>query len=117
MDQIGALHAQRPQVGDHVAQLGGFVLDGLLEVGEAGAGLFGRRGYPATQNVQLDLDAQERLQNPIVKVARDAAALAFDGARAQVTQQKNIFDRRPYVPRYSFKPYQVLAPESPPTIR
>src|SRR5258708_13734264 len=86
--QIGALHAERTQVGDHVAELGRLVAHGLLKVGEAGAGLFGRCGHAAAQDVELNFDAQQGLQNAVVKVAREAAAPPFDGAAPKRPEEK-----------------------------
>src|SRR5712664_3705237 len=42
IDQIGALHAQRAEVGNDLAQLRALILDGLLEAGEAADGLVWR---------------------------------------------------------------------------
>src|SRR5882672_10561884 len=74
-----AADAEGAKIGDDLAKLGTLVFDGLLEGSEAGDGLFGRGGDTAAENVQLDLDAEKGLENPIVKVARDAATLRFDG--------------------------------------
>src|SRR5271155_4786576 len=41
VDEVGALDANGTHVGDHAAELAGLVFNGLLEVGEAGGGLFG----------------------------------------------------------------------------
>src|SRR5216683_419262 len=109
--QIGALHAERTQVGDHVAELGGLVFHGLLEVGEAGAGLFRRGGHAAAQHVQLDFDAEQRLQNAIVEVAGDAAALALDGAGAEVAEEKKIFEGWADMAGDAFEPNQIFTIE------
>jgi len=37
---------------------------------------------PAPEDIQLDFNAQKGLQNAVVEVAGDAAALGFDGAGA-----------------------------------
>src|SRR5580704_11734874 len=80
--KVGALHAEGAEVGDRLAELGTFVADGLLEVGEAGDGLLRSRGNAAAEDVELDFDAEESLENAVVEVAGDAAALGFDGAGA-----------------------------------
>src|SRR6266478_4384852 len=71
IDQIGTLDAQRAKVCDDLAQLRTLILNGLLEAGEAADGLLWRAGYPATEDIQLDFDAQEGLKNPVVQVARN----------------------------------------------
>src|SRR5437762_2923894 len=106
--QVRALHPQRPQVGHRLAQLGSLVLHRLLKIGQRAGGQFGSRRHPPPQHIQLNLDAQQRLQNAIVQVARNAAALRFDSARTQVPQQKNIFERRPDMLRNTFQPHQIL---------
>src|SRR5271168_2615072 len=80
--KVGALYAEGAEVGDHVAELGGLVTDGLLKIGEAGNGIFGRGGYPAAEDIELNFDGEEGLEDAVVKVAGDAAALAFDGSGA-----------------------------------
>jgi len=92
--QVGALDTEGAKIGDDLAKLGTLIFDGLLEGSEAGDGLFGRGGDTAAENVQLDLDAEKGLENPIVKVARDAATLCFDGPGAQVPQKKDVLKRR-----------------------
>src|SRR6266478_1392142 len=82
IDQIGTLDPERAKVRNDLAQFRTLILDCLLEAGEAADGLLWRAGYPATQDIQLDFDAQEGLKNPVVQVACDAAALGFDGAGA-----------------------------------
>jgi len=80
IDQIGALHAQGAQIGDDLAQFGTLVLDGLLEGGQSRDRLiWGDRDTPA-EDIELNLDAKEGLQNPIVEVPSDTAALGFDRA-------------------------------------
>src|SRR5258708_3172776 len=90
VNQIGTLHAQRPEVGDGLAELGTFVSDGLLQAGEAADGQLRRRGSLSAQNVELDFDAQERLKYPIVEVARNAAASGLESAVTQLRQTKNV---------------------------
>ena len=51
-------------------------IDFVLVDGEADA---------AAQYVELNFDAEQCLQDSIVQITGDAAALAFDGARANVT--------------------------------
>ena len=45
-------------------------------------------------------------------VARDAAAFALDGPRAQAPQQKQVLQRRPQMPHDAFKPLQILGQEA-----
>src|SRR5271155_1721577 len=52
--EVSALDAEGAKVGDGLAELGTFVFDGLLEVGEAGDGLFGSGGNAAAEDVELD---------------------------------------------------------------
>jgi len=57
VDQVGALHAERAEVCDGLAELGTLVLDRLLQTGKATDGLFWGRGQAAAQDVELDFDA------------------------------------------------------------
>src|SRR5207302_7999653 len=78
--EVGALDAQGAQVGDGLPQVSCLVSYGLLEVSE-GVDLVGSCGGDlAPEDIQLDFDAEQRLQNAIVQVASDAAALGFNGA-------------------------------------
>jgi len=79
VDQIGGLDANGAEVGDKGAEVGAFVADGLLEVGEAGSGLVRGSGDAAAEDVELNLNAEEGLQNAVVEVAGDAGAFGFDG--------------------------------------
>jgi hypothetical protein len=92
--QISALYAEGAKVSDDLAELSTLVFDGLLKGGEAGNGLIRRGRDTAAEDVQLDFDAEKGLENPVVKVASDAAAFCFDGAGAQVPQKKDVFERR-----------------------
>src|SRR6266849_9163168 len=80
--QIGALDAQGAKIGNNLAELGPLVLNGLLEGRQPRNSLVGRGRNTAAEDVQLDLDAEKGLENPIVKVAGDAAALGFNRACA-----------------------------------
>src|SRR5579859_4754440 len=111
VNEVGALDAQGAQVGDHAAELGGLVFDGLLEVAEAGDGMVGSGGDPAAEDVELYFDAEEGLENAIVEVAGDAAALAFDGAGAEMAQQEDVFKRRTDVAGDALEPGEVGALE------
>src|SRR6266478_5065340 len=93
VNQIGTLHAQRPEVGDGLAELGALVSDGQLRRG---------RGLSA-QNVELDFDAKERLKYPIVEVARNAAAFGLDGAGTQMPQKKDVLQTGGHVRGNAFQ--------------
>jgi hypothetical protein len=82
VNQIGALYAERTEVRDDLAEFGALIFDRLLEAGEATNSVFWGGRCPAAQDVELDFDAQEGLQDSIMKIAGDAAALGFDGAGA-----------------------------------
>src|SRR3984885_3513053 len=75
IDEVGALDTDRAHVGDHAAELGGLAFDGLLEVGEAAGGLFGRGGDLFAKHVELNLEAEQGLEDAVVEVAGNAAAL------------------------------------------
>src|SRR5215831_4405580 len=90
--QVRALDAQGAEVGNSLAQIGRFVLNRLLKVAKGVICLFGCRGEATTQDVQLYLNTEKGLENAIVKVAGDAAALRFDGPCAQVPQKKDVFE-------------------------
>src|SRR5208283_2803818 len=91
-DQIGGLNAKGTEVGNQVAELRSFVFYGLLQRTETGLHLVGLRGYFAAEDIELDLNAQQGLQNAVVKIAGNARALGFDGARAQMAKKKDIFE-------------------------
>src|SRR6266700_2658821 len=104
VNQIGTLHAQRPEVSDGLAELGTLVSDGLLQAGEANDGLLRRGRSSSPQNVQLDFDAQECLKYPVVQVARNAAAFGLDGAGAQVPQEEDVLKAGGHVRGDAFQP-------------
>src|SRR5690348_2305802 len=106
--QIGALHALRAHVHDHAAQFLGFVAHGVLQGAQLGGHLFGGVRQAAAEDVELDLDAEQSLENAVVEVAGDAAAFAFDGAHAQAAEQEQIFERRAKVAHDAFQPMQIL---------
>ena len=58
-------------------------------------------GHLAPQHIQLDLDAQQRLQNSVVQIARNSRPFRLDRAHPQVPQQKYVLQRRAHVPRRS----------------
>src|SRR4029077_1675639 len=93
VEEIGALDAEGAQVGDHVAELGRLVSDGLLEVAEIGNSLVRRSSDLAAEDVKLDFDAQKGLENAVVEVSGDTAALAFDGPGAEVAQEEDVLER------------------------
>src|ERR1700730_940683 len=97
-------------------QLRGLILYGWRRVARPRGALLRRTGNAAPQHVELNFDTQQRLQNTVMQVARDTAALPFNGPRPQVPQQKDIFHRGTHMPRDALKPNQVLAPECPPAI-
>src|SRR6266568_10679 len=104
VNQIGTLHAQRPEVSDGLAALGTLVSDGLLQAGEADDGQLRRRGSLSAQNVELDFNAQERLKYPVVQVARNAAAFSLDGAGTQMPQEKDVLEPGGHVRGNVFQP-------------
>src|SRR5438874_130884 len=81
--EVCALDAEGAEVGYGLAQVGSFVLDRLLKVGEGVNGLFRSSSRDlAAEYVQLDFDAEKGLENAVVEVAGNAAALGLDRARA-----------------------------------
>src|ERR1700693_4114108 len=90
VDQIGTLNAQRPHIGNHAPKLRRFISDRLLQRAQIAAHLLGSLRELAAEHVELNIHAQERLQDAVVDVSRNAAALAFDGARAQAPQQEQV---------------------------
>ncbi len=65
------------------------------------------------QDVQLDIQAQKSLQDAVVQVPGDAAALGLDGAGAQMAHQKYVFKRWPDVPHNLLQPSQIAARKFP----
>ena len=84
----------------------------LLQGGKSASRLVRIGGHFATQNVQLDIHAEQGLQNAVVNFAGDAAALPFDGVRADMAKQKQILQGLPEMANDSFQPLQVLRNES-----
>src|SRR5580693_3837097 len=82
INKVGALDAERAEVGNDLAEFGTLVFDGLLEGGEAVDGLVWGGRDAAAEDINLDFDAEEGLENAVVEVAGDAAAFSFDGAGA-----------------------------------
>src|SRR5207247_2733273 len=68
-----------------------------------------RGGEFAAKDVELDFDAEESLENAVVEVAGDAAALAFDGAGAHVAQQEKIFERGGEMNDDAVEPVEIFA--------
>jgi hypothetical protein len=102
--EVRALNAEGPEVRNGLAELGTLVLDGLLEVGDAAGGLFRGGRKTAAQYVELNLDAEERLEDSVVEIAGNPAAFRFDGASAQVPQKKDVFKGGTDVRGDAFKP-------------
>src|SRR2546429_4989273 len=108
IDKIGGLHADRAQVCDKAAEVGGLIFDGLLERSEAVRnGIIGG-GDAAAKHIELNFNAEQSLKNAVVQVTRDARALCFDGAGAQMAQQEEVFERRSDVPGDAFKPGKIV---------
>src|ERR1700742_4719266 len=84
VDEVGALDTDGAHVGNHAAELGGLAFDGGLEVCEALCGLLRGRGDLFAEHVELNFEAEQGLEDAVVEVARDAAALGLDRAGAQV---------------------------------
>src|SRR6185437_5641271 len=61
----------------------------------------------AAQNAELNIQTQQRLQYPVVEVARNAAALRFHRPRAETAQQKHILQRHIQVANNAFEPAQI----------
>ena len=59
------------------------------------------------QHSELNIQAQERLQDTVVQIARDAASLGFHGPRSEVTQEKNVLEWRPQVPHDLLEPSKI----------
>src|SRR5579862_8364349 len=78
VNEVGALDTDRAHVGNHAAELRGLAFDGLLEVGEAGGGLFGAGAGLFSQDIQLDLETEQGLQDAVVEIAGDTAAFTLD---------------------------------------
>ncbi len=104
VDEVGALDADRAHVGNHAAELGGLAFDGLLEVGEAGGGLFGAGRCLFSEHIELNLETEQGLQDAVVEIAGDTAAFGLDGAGAQVTKEKDVLERGADVAGDAFEP-------------
>src|SRR5579863_1750635 len=104
VDQVSALDTHRAHVRNHAAELRRLAFDGLLQVREAPGGLLGACGDLFAKDVELNLEAEQGLENAVVEVARDAATFGLDGAGAQVAEQKDVLERRADVTRDAFKP-------------
>src|SRR5215472_317417 len=106
INKIGALDAQRAQVGDRLAQLSSFILNRLLKVRQGAGCLFrGRGSDAAAEDIKLDLNTEKGLEYAVVEVAGDAGTLCLDGAGAQMAQKKDVLKRRPHVLCNAFQPH------------
>src|SRR5713226_7102561 len=105
---VGALDPQGAQVGNHAAKLRGLVFDSLLEVAQAGDGLIRGERYLAPEDIELDFDAEQCLEYTVVEVTRYAAAFPFDGAGAQVPEEKNILERGTDVSGDALEPAKIF---------
>src|SRR5208282_5442631 len=95
---VRALHAQRPHVRDHAPELLALLLKRFLEVRQLFGGMGGGwRHFPA-ENIELDVHAQQRLENSVVQVAGNTASLGLHGARSETAQHENVFERPPDMP-------------------
>src|SRR5260370_37912359 len=66
VNQIGTLHAQRPEVRNGLAELGPLVFNGLMQAGQPADGLLRGGKNPSPENIQLDFNTQKRLENAVV---------------------------------------------------
>src|ERR1700760_4985883 len=104
VDEVRALDPDGAHVGDHAAELSGLTFDGLLEIGEAGGSLFGAGAGLLAKYVELNLEAEQGLEDAVVEVAGDAAAFGLDGAGAQGGGEKDVFESGADVPRDALEP-------------
>ena len=63
----------------------------------------------SAEDVQLDLDAEEGLENAVMEVAGNAAAFRLDGAGAEMAQQEDVFEGGADVAGDALEPGQVIA--------
>src|SRR5579863_5789610 len=108
---IRAFYPQRPQVCNHPTQFFAFLLNRFLQSFQLLTCLLRGPRELVAQDVELDIEAEQGLENAVVEVARDAAALGFDGAGAQVAHQEDVLQRRPYVPDNLLEPAQITGGE------
>src|SRR5579862_3237388 len=104
VNQVGALDTDGAHVRNHAAELRGLPFDGLLEVGEAAGGLLGGRSDLLAKDVELNLEAEQGLEDAVVEVAGDTAAFGLDGAGAQVAEQEDVLECRADVPGDTLEP-------------
>ncbi len=69
-------------------------------------------GELLAEYAELDFEAEQGLQDAVVQIAGNAAALGFDGPVAQMAQQEEVFQRRPDVADDLFEPTQVGGQEA-----
>src|SRR5579859_1810839 len=106
--QVRGLDTDGPKVRNKGAQLCGFVFNSLLKRRKASRNRIVSVADSPPQDIQLDLNAQKRLQNAVVKVAGDAGAFRFNGTSAQMSKKKKIFKRRADVACNALQPSQIL---------
>src|SRR6266566_1288552 len=82
LENLAADAVRRAQVRNRLAKLGSLIPDSLLEVSKGTGGLFGCSWDASAQHIELDLNAEEGLENAVVKVAGDAAPFSLDGPRS-----------------------------------
>src|SRR5271167_1010065 len=91
-----------------MAQLRSFISNSLLQGGQARFYLLGMRVDPPAKDVQLDLNAQQSLENAVVEVARNPGALCFDRPGAQMTKEKYVLQRTADMPGDLLEPGKVI---------
>src|SRR5580692_7213559 len=104
IDEVGALDTDGAHVGNHAAELSGLAFDGLLEVGKAGGSFFGAGSSLFSEDVELNLEAEQSLKDAVVEVAGNTAAFGLDGTGAQMAEQEDVFESGADVARDAFEP-------------
>src|SRR5260370_25219085 len=74
VNQVGALDAERAKIRHEMTKLRRLVMDGLLEAGDAGRGVFRRGGRLAAQDVELNLDTEKGMKKAVVPGAGTAVS-------------------------------------------
>src|ERR1700730_969728 len=110
---IGAFDTQGTKIGNHPAKFIPLLLDHSVQIRQFRTHLVGRLRQFATQDTELDVQTEQGLEYPVVKVSRNSAALRFNGSSLQTAQEKEVLERGTKVADDLFEPAQIAFRKSP----
>jgi hypothetical protein len=102
--QIRALDAKRTHIGNHAAKFIGLISNRVLKRGKARDGLFRIDGNFAPEHIELNIHAQQGLQDTVMDFTGDAAAFSLDSMGPDMPKEEQILERLREVPYNPFRP-------------